>query len=48
MRTLYRRYYKTLGRGWTDAEFQGMCEETAGTSLADFFEDALTTRTIDY
>ncbi len=48
MRTLYQRYYKKLGRGWTDAEFRGACEETAGTGLADFFEYASTTRTIDY
>jgi predicted metalloprotease with PDZ domain len=48
MRTLYQRYYKQLGRGWTDAEFQRVCEETAGTRLAEFFEYATTTRTIDY
>jgi predicted metalloprotease with PDZ domain len=48
MRTLYRRYYKKLGRGWTDAEFRRTCEETAGTALADFFEYASTTRKIDY
>jgi predicted metalloprotease with PDZ domain len=48
MRTLYQRYYKKLGRGWTDAEFRRVCEETAGTGLADFFEYASTTRTIDY
>jgi predicted metalloprotease with PDZ domain len=48
MRTLYQKYYKQLGRGWTDAEFQRVCEETAGTRLADFFEYASTTRKIDY
>ena len=48
MRTLYQRYYKKLGRGWTDAEFRRVCEKTAGTGLADFFEYATTTREIDY
>jgi predicted metalloprotease with PDZ domain len=48
MRTLYQRYYKKLGRGWTDAEFRRTCEETAGGGLADFFEYATTTREIDY
>ncbi len=48
MRALYRKYYKQLERGWTDAEFQRTCEETAGTGLADFFEYANTTREIDY
>jgi predicted metalloprotease with PDZ domain len=48
MRTLYRKYYKQLARGWTDAEFRRVCEETAGTSLADLFEYASTTRKIDY
>jgi predicted metalloprotease with PDZ domain len=48
MRTLYRKYYKQLGRGWTDAEFRRVCEETAGTGLADFFEYASTTRPIEY
>ena len=48
MRTLYQRYYRQLGRGWTDAEFQRVCEETAGTRLTEFFEYASTTRKIDY
>jgi predicted metalloprotease with PDZ domain len=48
MRALYQRFYKKLGRGWTDAEFQRTCEEVAGAGLNDFFEYASTTRTIDY
>jgi len=48
MRTLYQKYYKQAGRGWTDAEFRRVCEEAAGTTLADFFEYASTTRKIDY
>ncbi len=48
MRALYRTYYRRLGRGWTDAEFQRTCEEAAGAGLADFFEYATTTREIDY
>ena len=48
MRTLYRKYYKELGRGWTDAEFRSVCEQAAGTTLADFFAYATTTQAIDY
>jgi predicted metalloprotease with PDZ domain len=48
MRTLYGRYYKQLGRGWTDEEFRRACEEAAGTGLAEIFEYASTTKAIDY
>jgi predicted metalloprotease with PDZ domain len=48
MRELYRTYYKALGRGWTDEEFRAACEQIAGTSLAEVFEYASTTREIDY
>jgi len=48
MRTLYRKYYKELKRGFTDDEFQQVCEEIAGTSLAEFFEHVTTVKEIDY
>lgn len=48
MRELYQRYYRQLGRGWTDEEFRRVCEETAGAPLGDLFEYASTTRDIDY
>ncbi len=48
MRALYGRYYKELGRGWTDEEFRRACEEAAGTGLAEIFEYASTTKAIDY
>jgi len=48
MRLLYYEYYKTLQRGFTDAEFQESCEKIAGVSLAKEFEYVYTTRVIDY
>lgn len=48
MRTLYQVYYKTMKRGWTDAEFQAECEAAAGASLAEVFSYASTTADIDY
>jgi predicted metalloprotease with PDZ domain len=48
MRTLYTRYYKELGRGWTDKEFQAVCEAAAGAPLTEVFEYASTTKDVDY
>ncbi len=48
MQMLYQKYYKRLKRGWTDAEFQSVCESVAGTSLKEIFEYASTTKDIDY
>lgn len=48
MQTLYQKYYKGLKRGWTDQEFQTVCESVAGTSLIELFEYASTTKDIDY
>ena len=48
MRHIYWKYYKNLGRGFTDAEFQDACEQVAGISLKDVFEYVYTTREIDY
>lgn len=48
MRALYQQYYQTLGRGFTDAEFQQTCEKMAGESLTGFFEYVYTAKPIDY
>ena len=48
MRTLYREFYQEKKRGWTDEEFQAVCERVAGGSLAENFDYASTTREIDY
>ncbi|MHB8054642.1 MAG: M61 family metallopeptidase [Candidatus Aminicenantales bacterium] len=48
MRALYRKYYKELGRGWTDGEFQAVCEAAAGVPLTEVFSYASTTTDVDY
>ncbi|MBP6978830.1 MAG: M61 family metallopeptidase [Lentimicrobiaceae bacterium] len=48
MRLLYRQYYLEFHRGFTDAEFQQACEQTAGISLNKEFEYVYTTREIEY
>ncbi|QKZ14860.1 M61 family metallopeptidase [Spirosoma sp. KUDC1026] len=48
MRTLYQEYYAKQNRGFTDAEFQKVCETIAGTSLKEIFTYASTTRPVDY
>ena len=48
MRTLYQKFYKEKNRGFTDEEFRGICENTAGCPLAEFFEYASTVKDIDY
>jgi predicted metalloprotease with PDZ domain len=48
MRTLYRDYYQTKKRGFTDSEFQQVCEQTAGRSLQEVFTYASTVQPIDY
>jgi predicted metalloprotease with PDZ domain len=48
MRILYRTYYKEEKRGFTDAEFQQICEQVTGTSLTNLFEYVYTTKEIDY
>ena len=47
-RYLYQEYYIKLHRGFTDAEFQQVCENIAGISLNDEFEYIYTTREPDY
>lgn len=39
MRLLYNKYYKALGRGYTDEEFQMAVEEVYGGSLDYFFKN---------
>jgi predicted metalloprotease with PDZ domain len=48
MRTLYWRYYKEKGRGFTDGEMQQAAEEVAGASLKEIFEYIYTTKELDY
>jgi predicted metalloprotease with PDZ domain len=48
MRMLYWKYYKKEHRGFTEAEFQVTCEQTAGISLTNFFEYVYTTKELDY
>ncbi len=48
MRMLYFKYYKSKQRGFTEAEFQEVCEQIAGSSLSDFFEYVYTTKAVDY
>lgn len=48
MRFLYWEYYKRLGRGFTDAEFEQACETIAGISLSDVFEYVYSTKPLDY
>ncbi len=48
MQALYFQYYKEKDRGFSDAEFQSVCEDIAGTSLSGLFEYVYTTKAIDY
>jgi len=48
MRFLYNKYYKELGRGFTDAEVQQACEAFAGAPLDEVFEYITTTKPLDY
>jgi predicted metalloprotease with PDZ domain len=48
MRMLYWHYYKEKQRGFTDAEFQQVCESVAGVPLTPIFEYIATTKEIDY
>jgi predicted metalloprotease with PDZ domain len=48
MRYLYKTFYQTKNRGFTDAEFQMACELVAGTSLNDVFEYVYTAKPLDY
>ena len=48
MRTLYKEFYQQKKRGFTEAEFQRVCEKIAGTSLPEIFSYASTVKSIDY
>lgn len=48
MYQLYHTYYKDNDRGFTEAEFQFLCEKTAKTPLTDLFEYVYTTKELDY
>jgi len=49
MRALYKEFYQGKKRGFTDAEFREVCERTAGTSLAEFFDDYIySTKEVDF
>ena len=48
MRYLYNNHYKTLNRGFTDAEIQQICESMAGRKLDEIFEYITTTNPINY
>lgn len=48
MRTLYYDIYKKEGRGYTEQEFRGICEKTAGAPLDEFFMYVYSVQPIDY
>ena len=48
MRILYYDFHKAKNRGFTDQEFQDVCEKIAGCSLDEIFEYTSTTKPIDY
>jgi predicted metalloprotease with PDZ domain len=48
MRLLYKKYYQTKKRGFTEAEFQMECEKVAGTALTEVFSYASTVAPINY
>ena len=48
MRTCYHKFHKEKNRGFTDLEFQQVCENIAGASLSELFDYVYSTREIDY
>jgi predicted metalloprotease with PDZ domain len=49
MRALYQKYYKKLGRGFTEAEFQKEVENVAGKKMDVFFQQYVHgTEPLDY
>lgn len=48
MRTLYRKYYQGLKRGFTEAELQEVIIQTAGAPLDELFDYIYTTKEVDY
>ncbi|HEX5668730.1 MAG TPA: hypothetical protein VFX73_07990 [Chitinophagaceae bacterium] len=48
MRLLYNKYYKQMGRGFTEDEFRKEAEQLSGVSLPDIFEYVYTLKPLDY
>ncbi|WP_258100058.1 M61 family metallopeptidase [Marinoscillum pacificum] len=48
MRLAYFRFYKDKNRGFTDSEFNSLCEEVAGAALTEIFEYVYTTKALNY
>ena len=48
MRRLYQEFYLANKRGFTENEFQSVCEEVAGTKLSELFEYVSTVKVPDY
>ncbi|WP_421874305.1 M61 family metallopeptidase [Marinoscillum sp.] len=48
MRLAYQRYYHQLNRGFTDVEFNSLCEEVAGTALSELFQYVYTPNALNY
>ena len=48
MYTLYHKFYKDKGRGFTEAEFQAVCEQVASFSLSPIFDYVNTTKELNY
>jgi predicted metalloprotease with PDZ domain len=49
LRHLYARYWRKLGRGFSEGEFRAACEKIAGGSLEEFFADyCYGTREMDF
>jgi len=48
MRALYYEFYRDKNRGYTEQEFQEVCERVAGCPLTELFEYASTVKPIDY
>jgi predicted metalloprotease with PDZ domain len=49
MTTLYKDYYKKLGRGFTHDEFIQVCSDMAGRDMQSFFDDVIfSTKPLDY
>lgn len=48
MKFLYKKYYQSLKRGFTDTEFQQACESFAGKPLTELFEYVTTVKPVNY
>ena len=48
MRALYKDYFQTKNRGFTDAKFRQECERIAGVLLNELFSYETTVQLVDY